>query len=241
MDNFHEIINWENVFKQSKSFKKQKPFRFAFIEEFFKRDFYEKLYQTYPKIDKTWIVASDYSKYQLNRFWGKSGPLEIVDDEYDPKFSPEWNTFKKYAHTKEFAENFKKFSDVPVTNLKHFHLIYLTKGGFQLPHIHNVGPSTLILMIYFSKNWKKGDPGGTYMASEEDESKIIFEPYNLDNSMAIFHDSSHAAHGTRYITKDVERRALQITLEEYDQMNGWSGGNPQLIRKERSRKSKELS
>jgi len=241
MENFHEIINWENVFKQSKTFKKQKPFRFAFIEEFFKRDFYERLYETYPKIDETWTVASDHSKYQLNRFWGKSGPLEIVTDEYDPKFSQEWNMFKKYVHTKEFSENFQKFSGVRVTNVKHFHLIHLKKGGFQLPHIHNVGPSTLILMIYFSKKWKKGDPGGTYMASEEDESKIIFEPYNLDNSLAIFHDSTHAAHGTRYITKDVERRALQITLEEYDPVNGWSGGNPQLIKKERSQKSKKLS
>ena len=98
----------------------------------------------------------------------------------------------------------------------------LTRGGYQLPHIHNVGPSTLILMLYFSKNWNKGDPGGTYITPEEDESKMIFEPYNLDNSALIFHDGPHAGHGVRPITKDVERRAIQIYLEEYSSETGWS-------------------
>ena len=78
-------------------------------------------------------------------------------------------------------------------------------------------------MVYFSKNWKNGDPGGTYMATEEDESSIIFEPCNLDNSVAIFQDGPNAAHGVRYITKDVERHALSITLERYDEKSGWTG------------------
>ena len=98
----------------------------------------------------------------------------------------------------------------------------LTRGGYQLPHIHNVGPSTLILMFYFNKNWKKGDPGGTYVTPEEDESKMIFEPYNLDNSVLIFHDGPNAGHGARHITKDVERRAVQIYLEKYSSEKGWS-------------------
>ena len=41
------------------------------------------------------------------------------------------------------------------------------------------------------------------MASEPDESSIIFEPYNLDNSIALFHDGPKAAHGVRYISKDI--------------------------------------
>ena len=98
-------------------------------------------------------------------------------------------------------------------------------GGFQLPHVHNVGPSTVVIIFYFSKGWEKGDPGGTYIASDLDESDIIFEPYNLDNSMVIFQDSPKAIHGIRYITKDVERRAIQITLEEYNDETGWTGGN----------------
>mgnify|MGYP001358818773 CR=1 FL=1 len=73
------------------------------------------------------------------------------------------------------------------------------------------------MMFYFSKGWKEGEAGGTYMASDTDESKIIFEPYDLDNSMAMFHDGPLAVHGTRMITNNLERRALQITLEEFDE------------------------
>ena len=77
-------------------------------------------------------------------------------------------------------------------------------------------------MIYFSKNWQKGDPGGTYLTPEEDESKMIFEPYNLDNSVMVFQDGPYAGHGVRYIEKDVERRAIQIYLEGYSADSGWS-------------------
>ena len=34
-----EIINWDNVFKQSDSFKNNQPFKFGFIEEIIERDF----------------------------------------------------------------------------------------------------------------------------------------------------------------------------------------------------------
>jgi len=228
VEDFSEIINWNNVFKHSEAFRKSTPFKFGFIEEFFKRELYEKLYESYPKIDKTWQELSLITKFCFNRYFGKysrnkDGSLKVVGDEDDPKLSQEWNKLKRYAQSKEFIENFRKFSGVPVNKLKYFQFIAFKKGGFQLPHIHNIGPSTLIFMVYFSKNWKNGDPGGTYMATEEDESSIIFEPYNLDNSVAIFHDGPNAGHGARYITKDVERRALQITLEQYDEKSGWTG------------------
>jgi len=216
------LINWNSLFKKSEEFKRQKPFKFAFIEQFFVRGFYDKLYNTYPKLSE-FEDGSDISKSQLAKYWGDSGRGKTVGKEEDPRFSKEWNTLFKYAHTKEFSENFRKFSGVPVTNVKQFLFISYRKGGFQLPHIHNVGPSTLILMFYFSKGWQQGDPGGTYMASDLDESKIIFEPYTLDNSLALFHDGPKAVHGTRYIAKDVERRALQITLEQYSEKTGWSG------------------
>ena len=38
------------------------------------------------------------------------------------------------------------------------------------------------MFVYFSKDWEKGDPGGTYLSDGLDESKIIFEPCNLDNT-----------------------------------------------------------
>ena len=54
--------------------------------------------------------------------------------------------------------------------------MYVKKDGFQSPHIHNVSDKTLIVFVYFSKNWEDGDPGGTYLSDGNDESKIIFEP-----------------------------------------------------------------
>ena len=217
------IVNWENVFNHSESFKQNTPFKFAFIENFFQEDFYKKLYDTYPSLD-SFVNNSNMTKTQLIRFWGKcSKDDNVVIDEQDPNYSDAWNEFKHYAHSSEFIENFRKFSGVPVDKLKQFNFMAYGKGGFQLPHIHDVGPSTLIMLFYFSAGWEKGDPGGTYLATEADESKIIFEPYNLNNSVALFHDSPNSAHGVRYITKNVERRGVQIVLEGYSDESGWTG------------------
>lgn len=222
MSSFSNIINWDNLFTKSKEFKQNKHFPFAFIEEFFNRDFYEKLYETYPKIDDTWNINSDLSKFIYYKTWNNIPTSEISSEGDDPSLSEYWNKFKRYAETTEFVENFRKFSGVGPVKLKKIMFMGYKRGGFQLPHIHNVGPSTLVLMIYFSKNWNKGDPGGTYMATEEDESSIIFEPYNLDNSMALFHDGPNAAHGVRIINKDVIRQGFQITLEGFTPTSGWS-------------------
>jgi len=223
MEDFSDIINWENIFNKSEDFKNAKPFKFGYVEEFFKRDFYDKLYQTYPKFDETWEDGSDHSKSQLVRLWENYGHQDAVGERDDPKLSDAWNKLKRYAMTEEFVSNFRKFSGVEVTKFKLFRFVAYKKGGFQLPHIHNVGPNTLVMMIYLSKDWENGDPGGTYMSTDLDESTIIFEPYNLDNSMALFHDGPNAAHGARYITKDVVRRAIQITLEGYSEESGWTG------------------
>ena len=164
-----------------------------------------------------------YSKKQWYRGWGDFKSGEYSGGVDDPSLSKEWNRFNKFVHSQIFVDNLKKFSGIPVNKTKTLNFVLYRKGGFQLPHIHDEGPSTLIIFFNFSKGWKKGDPGGTYCASEVDESKIIFEPYNLDNTMVLFHDSPKAAHGARYITKDVKRQAIQITLEEYSEQNGWSG------------------
>ena len=223
MEDFSNIINWGSVDNQSNSFKNQTPFRFAFIEDFFEREFYEKLFETYPKIDETWTLAETSTKTQFIKFWNGLGPNDVVVHDDDPQYSEEWNKLKRYVQSEEFVEKIRKFSGVAVNKLKYFNFMSYSKGGFQEPHIHNVGPSTLIIMIYLSKNWVKGSPGGTYMASDTNESSIIFEPYNLDNSVIIFQDGPQAAHGIRLITKDVERRALQITLEGYSTDKGWTG------------------
>ena len=54
-----EIINWENIFAQSTTFQTQKPTKWAFLEEFFMRDFYEKL--CVYAFNAWWISASSYS------------------------------------------------------------------------------------------------------------------------------------------------------------------------------------
>ena len=51
------------------------------------------------------------------------------------------------------------------------------------------------------------------MATEEDESSIIFEPYNLDNTRALFQDGPKSAHGCRLISIDKQRSALQVTFD----------------------------
>ena len=240
MENFSGIINWENVFKQSENFQNSKPFKFAFIEDFFEEDFYKKLFDSYPKFDDSWDHITTYDKNHWSKKWNNTSEHGIVHEGNDPSLGEAWNLLKRYASSQEFSDNFKKFTQVPVTKLKHFHFIGMNQGGFQLPHIHNVGPSTLIMMAYFSKGWQKGDPGATYVASELDESSILFEPYNLDNTMVIFQDASNAVHGARYLEKDIERKALQITLEGWDEENGWSGGDPEKIRETRKQELVEL-
>ena len=221
------IINWKNVLDYSKTFQDQKPTKWAFIEEFFVRDFYEKLYEAYPKKDDSWTLRSSVDKSSYVKLWGVETfgdhTADLASDVEDTNFSESWNQLHHYLFSDEFLSNMRKFSGISVNRLKSYSFRLLTRGGYQLPHIHNVGPSTLIIMLFFSKNWKKGDPGGTYVATEEDESKMVFEPYNLDNSAIIFHDGPHAGHGVRYITKDVERRAIQVYLEKYSQEIGWSG------------------
>ena len=77
MENFDGVCNWENLFQQSETFKNNKPFKYAFVEEFFKRDFYEKLFETYPEYDKAnenWSTSTKFSKHQFYRGWGKYDP-----------------------------------------------------------------------------------------------------------------------------------------------------------------------
>ena len=242
MENFSGTVNWNNIFKQSENFKNNKPFKFGFIEEFLDRNFYEKLYETYPKFDDSWNELSTNVKFQYARDWNPENPSEIIREGDDPTLSKEWNQFKHYLESNEFVENFKKFSGIPVNKLKALRFIDYRRGGFTISHIHNEGPSTLVLMAYFSKNWQKGDPGGTFMATDENEDSIIFEPYNLDNSLALFHDGPKAFHGTRYITKDIERRgSFQITLEEYSPEFGWSAGTDESHAKQRKQKSVEIN
>jgi len=218
-----DILNWNEVFKKSNNFKEQSPTKWAYIENFFSKELYDALYKTYPIFDESWKSEDSYDKMAYRKFWGEVDKDKNLTQIRDENFSDAWNKLVEYLHSDEFFENIRKFSGIPINRIKKLQFTLLRKNGFQLPHIHNMGPSTIIIMAYFSKNWKKGDPGGTYVATEEDESKIVFEPYNLDNSAMVFHDGPSAAHGVRRIKDDVERRGIQIYLEEYSKEDGWSG------------------
>ena len=221
MDEFSKIMNWKNIFLKSEDFQNNNPTKFTFLENIFYEDFYKKLYETFPKISAfTKIETPD--KSTLRRWWGKNNKNGILDpNEKDNGVSSEWNLFYKYLHSDEFIENIQKFSKIKVNKTKHFVFLNMQYGGYQLPHIHDVGPSTLILIIYFNKNWPNGEPGGTYI-SKNDGSEIIFEPYNLENSCVIFQDGPHAEHGVRYIERDTERKGIQITIEGFSTEDGWS-------------------
>ena len=226
------IVNWKNAYEQSSNFKNHSPTKWAFVKEFLNKDFYEELYKTFPKFDDTWNEEDSDEKLAYRKFWKRDEGGYYTDgtprehnlmQEYDSRYSDPWNKFLKHAWSEEFIKKLADVTGVEVTNLRHFCFMYAKKNCFQSTHIHNVSDKTLIVFIYFSKNWEEGDPGGTYLSDGIDESKILFEPYNLDNSALIVLDGPEAAHGVRKITKDVERRAIQLTYEPYSSVNGWYG------------------
>ena len=216
------IVNWQNASSQSLNFKNSSPTKWAFIKEFLDRGFYEELYKTYPKFDDTWSEMDSYDRVGYRKFWKRDEDTNHIQ-EYDSRYNESWNKFLEYAWSKEFIKKLVEVTGVEVTGLRHFCFMYAKKDGFQSPHIHNVSDKTLIVFIYFSKNWEEGDPGGTYLSDGRDESKILFEPYDLDNTSLFVLDGPNAAHGVRRITKDVERRAIQLTYEPFSTTDGWYG------------------
>jgi len=217
-----ELVNWNTALSESEKFKNRSPTKWAFIEEFLDGDFYKKLKESYPKFDDTWESEDSYDKLSYRKYW-KMDEKKIVLPEYDDRYSESWNKFLEYAQSKEFCKKLQDFTNVPVTNLKHFGFMLIKKDGFQLPHIHNVSDKTLMVFLYFSDDWEKGDPGATYLSKDLDEKNIVFEPYNLNNTALIVLDGPDAAHVARRVIKDVERKAIQLTYEPYSEKDGWYG------------------
>ena len=232
------IVNWKNAYEQSSNFKNSNPTKWAYVKEFLDRDFYEELYKTFPKFDNTWYLTDSAGsktdeKLAYRKFWKREKSRYYTDgtpidehnliQEYDSMYSESWNKFLNHAWSEEFIKKLVEVTGVEVSGLRHFCFMYAKKDCFQSPHIHNVSDKTLIVFLYFSKNWEEGDPGGTFLSDGLDESKILFEPYDLDNTALFVLDGPKAAHGVRKITKDVERRAIQLTYEPFSTTNGWYG------------------
>lgn len=215
MSNVDQIINWESFYKNSDTFKNNKPFRFAFVEEVFNRDFYEKLYQTYPKYDESWTNYQDYSRSSRNKEFGDPA---LCSDKDNPALSKEWNELFRYLASEEFIKNLSKFTGMDLKKSIRAGFINSHKGDFSLPHVDGyLNPDGSMnvrfsILAYFNKGWQKGEPGGTYICENEDESSLIFEPHNLDNSLMCFEQMPNAWHGSRYITKDVRRQAFTLAV-----------------------------
>lgn len=211
MEDFSDIINWDVLFENSKTFRNNKPFRYGFVKGIFKQKFYDGLYETFPKFDKTWFINNDYRRSAKTRhFIDEKG-----EQKYDPLLSPEWNKLKRYITSKEFINNFSKYSGIKFSKVVRGGFFANGKSDFQLPHIDEEGEyaNKLQIMFYFSKSWQEGDPGATYLCKNDDESTIFFEPYDLDNTMICFEETPQSWHGTRYITKDVIRQAFSTALK----------------------------
>ena len=213
MSDTENLVNWENVYQKSNDFKSQQPFKFGFVPNFFNQSFYDELYLNYPEIDDSWGVNSDLSKFQYYKILFSKNKGTKKPNWNENELSKSWALLYNLFQSDEFISNLRKFTGLPVLGLNNFALIAYKKGGFQLPHIHEDPAKPLICFFYFSKDWPKGEAGGTFMATEEDESSIIFEPYDLDNSMALFQDGPLSAHGCRLITIDKQRSALQVTFD----------------------------
>ena len=87
------IINWEKLFSYSDTFQNNKPCKWSFIEDFFQRDFYDQLYQTFPKYDGMWEHVTAHDKDTFRILWGNQKNNDIDDplDEEDHNFSKHGN------------------------------------------------------------------------------------------------------------------------------------------------------
>jgi hypothetical protein len=215
--NSSRIFDWENILNGSENIKRKTPFPFGFIKKPIFNEVYDKLVVTYPQLDDKWYVPKDMSRSAKKRLFGNDDKNHCFDHE-DPTLSKSWNEFRSTLFTDVFIEKMSQLTGVKLSGLRHFIFILNKKGDFNMPHAHHTSVSPekyeykVTILMYFAKGWKIGDPGGTYVCENEDESSIIFEPDDLDNSMIWFTETPISWHGSRYITKDVVRPSIQFTL-----------------------------
>ena len=213
----NRILNWDIIFENSQTFQNNHPYPYGFVKNPINVEMYEELYNSYPSVDDNWYSAGDYSRSSIKRHFGKSKANNIIDED-DQSLSKSWNILFHYFNSKEFAENMSEYTGLTVSKLRSFNFVLNRKGDFNLPHAHHIGVKPedyeykFTVLIYFAKNWIKGSPGGTYISESEDESTIVFEPEDLNNSWVCFAETPNSWHGSRYMTHDIPRPSIQFTM-----------------------------
>ena len=211
------ILNWDFIKTKSKEFTTNKPFPYGFVKSPIKHELYEELLSTFPTVDEKWYSADDYTRSSVKRQFGKCEANNIIDDD-DDSLSKSWNKLFHYINSKECAEKMSEYTGLTVTKLRSFNFVLNRKGDFNLPHSHHVGVKPedyeykFTTLIYFAKDWPIGAPGGTYISEGEDESTIVFEPTDLDNSWICFAETPNSWHGSRYMTHEASRPSIQFTM-----------------------------
>jgi len=150
-----EIINWKNVFAHDRTFQEKNLLNGHLSRNSLQVISMKNCMKLIQKKMTAWFFETSNDKSAYRKWWTGRDPDGIPNDVEDPNFSEHWNKLHHYLFSDEFLSNIRKFSGVPVNKVKSLAFMLLTRGGYQLPHIHDVGPSTLILMLYFSKNWNK--------------------------------------------------------------------------------------
>ena len=211
------IFNWDNILNNSEIFQNNHPFPYGFIKNPIDEEYYNELCNTYPTVDDKWYSADDYSRSSIKRHFGNSKANNIIDED-DESLSKSWNDLFHYLNSKEATEKMSEYTGLKVTKLRSLDFVLNRKGDFNLPHSHHIGIKQedyeykFTVLIYFAKDWIKGSPGGTYISEGEDESTIVFEPTDLNNSWICFAETPNSWHGSRYMTHDIPRPSIQFTM-----------------------------
>ena len=118
-----KIIDWDNVFQNSETFKNNSPCPFGFVENVFEADFYQDLHESYPKIDSNWYKPTHVGRSATKRGFGNHKPHlgdEFPEDHEDKNLSNSWNNLFHYFHTEEFFKNMTEYTGFTLTKLRHF-------------------------------------------------------------------------------------------------------------------------
>ena len=120
-NNFNEIFELDKFMDESENFKNNKPFKFTYVENIFKPDFYQKLHDGYPDEENDMLQSTQFSKNSLYRGWANM--YDVTENENaksveDPKLNQQWNTLVEYNKSKDvihLKESMDKFAiSIPI-------------------------------------------------------------------------------------------------------------------------------